>query len=421
MRRGVALVWLLGVLMVGGPAWARIGTIDDVPAATLLLPYFEVDLLDPLGANTILTVNNAEASAALVRVVLWTDLSVPALAFNVYLTGYDAQVIDLRRVLQGQLPQTASDGQDPTDTISPQGILSQDINFASCNGVLPHPPIPLAQLVGARNALMGKFSATLGGCAGLPTRGAIARGYVTVDSVVACSPFVPSDPEYHRLIDTRNILWGDYLHVNLRERTSRGDTLVHIEASRDDPETSQAGQYTFYGRYVEWSAADAREPLATSFAVRYANAPLWQAGSRSHLTVWRDSKVVQGPFACDALPAWYPLGQEQIVAFDEQEELAAVTTLPFPAETQRVRVGGAELPVSFTSGWLYLNLNTAVAPAGANPPEDDAAAQAWVSVEHRTTESAGRSVIHGAGYRAIQLDSATQASHEQLPVPLPAR
>ena len=37
--------------------------------------------------------------------------------------------------VDGKLPRTASDGQDPADTISPQGAASQDINFASC-GVL---------------------------------------------------------------------------------------------------------------------------------------------------------------------------------------------------------------------------------------------------------------------------------------------
>ena len=36
---------------VVAPARAEIGTIDDVPAATLLLPYFEVDLNDPLAAH----------------------------------------------------------------------------------------------------------------------------------------------------------------------------------------------------------------------------------------------------------------------------------------------------------------------------------------------------------------------------------
>ena len=114
-------------------------TIDEVPAATLLLPYFEVDLDNQWGLNTLFSVNNASATAVLAHVVVWSDLSVPVLDFNIYLTGYDVQTINSGDVLNGNLPQTASAGQDPNDTISPQGAFSQDINFASCTGLLPPP------------------------------------------------------------------------------------------------------------------------------------------------------------------------------------------------------------------------------------------------------------------------------------------
>ena len=42
---------LLCLLALAGSASAVICTIDDVPAATLLLPYFEVDLGNPNGAD----------------------------------------------------------------------------------------------------------------------------------------------------------------------------------------------------------------------------------------------------------------------------------------------------------------------------------------------------------------------------------
>src|SRR5689334_22020268 len=129
---------LLSLLGLGGRAFAVIGTIDDVPAATLLLPYFELDLSNQNGVNTLFSINNASATAVLAHVTVWTDQSVPALDFDVYLTGYDVQTISLRDILQnGNLPITASAGQDPNDTISPQGPASQDINFASC-ATLPY-------------------------------------------------------------------------------------------------------------------------------------------------------------------------------------------------------------------------------------------------------------------------------------------
>src|SRR5215510_4955669 len=109
MKRVVALALVLAVLGWAVPAHAVICTIDDVPAATLLLPYFEVDLDNPNGITTLLSVNNASSSAVLAHFEVWTDLSVPIFDFNLYLTGYDAQTINLRDILvEGIPPRTAS-------------------------------------------------------------------------------------------------------------------------------------------------------------------------------------------------------------------------------------------------------------------------------------------------------------------------
>ncbi|HYX23107.1 MAG TPA: hypothetical protein VFC23_03055, partial [Thermoanaerobaculia bacterium] len=130
MKRLVLGVFLLCGIGAVVPAGAVICTIDAVPAATLLLPYFEVDLNNPNGLTTLFSINNASATAVLAHVTVWSDLSVPVLDFNVYLTGYDVQTINLRDLLAGSVPVTASLGQDPTDKISPKGPKSQDVNFA---------------------------------------------------------------------------------------------------------------------------------------------------------------------------------------------------------------------------------------------------------------------------------------------------
>src|SRR5260370_17169312 len=125
MKKTALCLALLGLLALGGQAYAVICTIDDVPAATLLLPYFEVDLNNPNGLTTLFSVNNASATAALVHVVLWSDLSVPVLDFNIYLTGFDVQSVNLRDIIVlGNLPQTASPRQDATDTLTPKRPLS---------------------------------------------------------------------------------------------------------------------------------------------------------------------------------------------------------------------------------------------------------------------------------------------------------
>jgi len=420
MKKTVSCLALLGLLALSGQAVATICTIDDVPAATLLLPYFEVDLNNPNGINTLFSINNASATAVLAHVVLWSDLSVPTFDFNIYLTGYDVQTVSVRDIFNGTVPRTASAGQDPGDTISPKGTFSQDINFASCSGQLPPPAVPASFVTHLRASHTGLFSAILNGCAGRAFGDNIARGYITVDTVNNCTLRFPGDAGYFASGGTgdatnQNVLWGDYFYVNSGENFAQGETLVHVEASATNPETSVAGQYTFYGRYVNWTAADNREPLSTNFAARYINGGAFTGGT--DYIVWRDSKVDQNAFKCGTTPAWYPLGEEQIVIFDEQEtpELQQVPPfsppppgdflIPFPAESQRTAVDGEDFPVSFDFGWIFLNLNTTVAAAGSNPPEDPAAAQAWVTV---VMDASGRFSV---GYDAIQLDSACTASH----------
>src|SRR5688500_6050459 len=63
----------------------------EQPAATLLYPYFEVDLQSTNGATTLISINNSSSSSTVARVVMWADWGAPTLAFDVYLTGYDVQ------------------------------------------------------------------------------------------------------------------------------------------------------------------------------------------------------------------------------------------------------------------------------------------------------------------------------------------
>ncbi len=422
MKRAT-LAWAV-ILAAGlaGAAPAVIGAIDQVPAATLLLPYFEVDLGDPTGITTLFSINNASATAALAHVVVWSDLSVPVLDFNVYLTGYDVQTINLRDILtRGALPQTASAGQDPGDAISPQGAFSQDIDFASCQGQLPPPTLPASFIAHLQAALTGQLSSLLGGCAGTAWGDNVARGYVTVDAVDNCTLRFPGDAGYFAPGGTGdatddNRLWGDYFFLapDRAGDFAAGDTLVHIEASASDPRVTTPGRYTFYGRYDGWTASDNREPLATSFAVRYFDGGHYGGGT--DLVVWRDSKTAQGAFKCGTLPAWFPLSQEGLVIFDEQEHPQVPQSIPvsppppveglqpFPREAQRTTVGGPDLPVPFAAGWLYLDLNTTVS-GNPNPPIDPAAAQAWVAVLLHAIDP------YQVGFDAIQLDNASAALH----------
>jgi hypothetical protein len=444
MKKTSFCLALAGLLALGGEAAALICTIDAVPASSLLLPYFELDLSNPNGLTTLFSINNASATAILTHVVIFSDLSVPVLDFDVYLTGYDVETINIRDIIfSGLMPQTASAGQDPNDTISPKGPLSQDINFASCTGILPPAPLDGVTIAYLQAALTGKavpasFCGPGGACCFGQTLGDnIARGYITVDTVSACSfceqntgtgPCPITGVSYFGgggIVTNQNVIWGDWFIVNTTQNFAQGGDLVHIEAAPGvgiagttptNPATTTAGRYTFYGRYVNWTAVDNREPLATDFATRYAQGGTFANGTS--LICWRDSKNIVNPFVCPAVagrPPWFPLGEEGLAIFDEQEHTQTITQCshspcliitqtPCPAETQRVQVGGASLPVSFNFGWMWFDLNFTATPQVPGLT-DPAADQAWMIA---TYQANGK---FSTGVDAIQLDSACAALH----------
>jgi hypothetical protein len=422
LKRLLLLVSIVTLVVMSVPRKvdAVIGTVDAVPAATLLVPYFEVDLTNPGGATTLFSINNSSATAVLAHVTLWSDLGVPTFAFNVYLTGYDVQTVNVRDIFNGTVPLTASAGQDPGDTRSNKGDLSQDINFASCSGQLPPPPLPAEYIAHLRQSHTGLPSSIFSNrCSGVRYGDNVARGYITVDTVNNCTLQIASDPGYFGGSTTnQNVLWGDYFQVNPAQNFAQGDTAVHIEASATDPLTTTPGNYTFYGRHINWNATDNREPLATSFMARYITGGVFSGGT--HITAWRDPKVVANTFSCPArpgVPSFYPLQSTQVVAFDEQENPFVdppppffppppADFPPFAAVATREQVNGPFLAVPFNFGFFYLNLNH----TAANPPVDGSRAQAWVTVQH---DAEGR---YSVGYSANQLTSATASGAMTLPL-----
>jgi len=121
-KHKLPLAILAALLLVAVPASAEIGTLDQVPAATLLLPYFEVPLDAPMTTwgypNTTFTIGNSSATAILAHVTLWTDLGVPNHTLDVYLTGYDVEVINLRLLFLGIPPVHGRPRRRPDGTAS---------------------------------------------------------------------------------------------------------------------------------------------------------------------------------------------------------------------------------------------------------------------------------------------------------------
>jgi hypothetical protein len=367
---------LVGLMAVGGQALAVVGANDDVPAATLLLPYFEVALDETDGITTLFSINNASAAPALAHVTVWTDLSVPILDFDVYLTGYDVQSFNLRDLLVGgELPVTGP-------AITPAGAFSDpNVNFPNCAGgtATEYAPLPATVVGIIQDALTGvplRAGSSVGQCAGVPYGDRIARGYITVDSVSECSDFFPSSPAYFvdgglGVANNLNVLWGDYFYIDPANAFAQGETLVHIEADGTilgagvpSCDITDFNPNTFYCRYTGVPGADNREGLPSMWASRYLQAGAFTGGT--DFVVWRSNNGAQGTFNCGAFPPFALLNNE-IVVFDEDENPVTPDDLPsgpfgtpeefpFPWETQRVAVGpGFSTPFDF--GWTYLNLN----------------------------------------------------------------
>jgi hypothetical protein len=436
MKKLVSCLAVASLMLLGSSAIADLCTIEATPAATLLLPYFEVDIADPNGIDTFFSINNASAASALTHVIVWTDLSVEALDFNVYLTGYDVQTIGMGLIIRdGILPRT-----NRTDSVSPRGPYSAPHPgaYPSCGGVLPYtnPALDSDFLAHLQSILTGGPSAIYNGrCGGLDYGDNIARGYVTVDLVNDCTLLRPCEDGYFFSFaggpyagvgEYDNILWGDWYMIDYANNFAQGDTLVHVEAVNPlDIVGQDTLNGTFYGRCAvslsnpfasPWF--DLRETLPTTFATRFYQNAAFDGGT--DLLVWRDS-VIQtliadlygegygldygaAGFQCFlGAPLWFPLSQRQTVVFDEEENPETVCTISpcpeedilFPAEAMRISV--PDLDVVPESGWMYLNLNQG--PFAFEIGETTVLSQAWVTSVH---SAEGR---FSAGLPAIQLDN----------------
>jgi hypothetical protein len=290
---------------------------------------------------------------------------VPSLAVDVYLTGYDVQTLNLRDLFAGRLPTTGPE-------ISSVGRLS-DANFlftgcgnAGQAGVAG--TLDAAEIAWLRAAHTGQPVAAAPGpqCAGSGGAGPdVATGYITVDAVNRCTPHgvgvtanTPAHSAYFSkggtgLASNDNVLWGDYYYVNSRRNTSDSQAAVAIVA---DTDVFASGDYTFYGRYVGFDSRDDRAPLSSLYYTRYLDGGPFTGGS--DVIVWRDNRrSAAAVHDCGAPPDWVPLGELQLVIFDEEENPSEIEDASvFPLATQKVHVGGPKLAVPRPFGWLMLDL-----------------------------------------------------------------
>jgi hypothetical protein len=365
--------------------------IGVAPAATLLLPYFEVDFTNRT-QDTLFTITNVSRFPQIAHVTVWTDWSFPVLDFNIYLTGYDVQGISMNSILNGVIG--ASTGTGPTQAVSPLGNLSSGFtnnpNFsgggASIGCATQPGPLSPAIVAALRTALTtGVYNAGSGAsCASLVGGShANAIGYVTVDVTNSCNQLLPTDFNYYaNFILFDNVLIGDYQQLGPAPNGTTaasfdagGNAMVHIRAI---PEGGPAGTplagaqtnlpYTFYDRYTPAAnrTLDRRQPLPALWAARYI-----QGGTGAFATnykIWREGF---GAGACgSSLAANGTMNVTDVVRFDEHENSNTTapclvspcpqTSNPQMPETSAQNTAGPNFPQLSTAdvgGWMYLNLN----------------------------------------------------------------
>lgn len=426
----------LWVLVFGGSASAEMCAVDAVPAATLLVPYFEVDISEyPSGLNTIVSINNAGPEPAVGHIVFWTDWALPVIDFDIYLTGFDVVTLDLFDVfVNGNLPITSHAVGDPDDTISPHGDPTWDEgSFPTCDVIMPFSGNPV--LTGGfvdrtQNGHIG-YEVPSGGCFGqrlgpgpcvdgLCPDGTIARGYLTIDMVNDCNLFFPNQPGYFETYPiTRNALWGDVVYLD-GNGGAAFMPLVHIEADPLFDSTSTPTGSTFYGRYTQGlGGIDRREPLATAWAARYLSG----ATAGTDWIVWRDPTANDATqsYPCDpgTGPDWNPLDETQVFCLDQMEdsvELCGGVGDPscFPLATQRLTVDEGDLAVPFDAGWCRLNLNLPIPPISraavpGRPPAPPSVTQSYVAAIHRFGDG-----LYTGGLPAVALASACEELSEVI-------
>jgi hypothetical protein len=279
-------------------------TIDQRPAATLLIPYFQAtfnpdasipklgDPTFPTALDTLVTIGNASSAPMIAHVNVFNERSELVLDFNIALTGFDIQSFSVASILRGNLPVTpinqshVPEVKDSNQVLTTGDVCQRNpasIVYPTAGGYLrvkptspatgldnqlatvsyPAGPFPTAFLFQVLDSLdVTKDTNTCGGPDMTPTSGFTnpVHGYITIDHANYCNLSNPGDAAYYTndAIGMENNLFGDYIFISGAGIGTMGFPAVAIEADASLSDTTAApttlggvaGRRTFYRRYV---------------------------------------------------------------------------------------------------------------------------------------------------------------------------
>src|SRR5450759_1255057 len=109
MKKFSVLIALV-LLAVAGTGYAVTCAYDNVPAATLLVPYWKVSMnevpgppVTPFLTDTLVGIVNVSTPGIIAHVTVWNKYSKAVLDFNVPLTGKDVAYFHMSDILNGKL------------------------------------------------------------------------------------------------------------------------------------------------------------------------------------------------------------------------------------------------------------------------------------------------------------------------------
>ena len=327
MKKFTVLV-ALALIAATGTGYAVTCSQDNVPAATLLVPYFQVSgsaasgTIPAGGVDTTVAITNVSSWGVIAHVTVWNKQSAAVLDFNVPMTGFDVAFFSMRGVLNGNLNVNENvqkaGSVDPCRDVTKIGTAkTQYIRFTHPQYTVPATPgTDYFDSIGfyASPAFSGNFRNKIldsldespvysslatrpsddvdnPACYGEAPDGVFTStfaGYLTIDVVNYCTNWFPDQAQFYNYeaIATRgwdlngvgpNVLIGDVFYIDPAPAGGNvsGENAVALEfdARLQFPTTWATTPYkTFYGRYGSTTGGivDTTTSLTGALATTYA-------------------------------------------------------------------------------------------------------------------------------------------------------
>lgn len=298
------------------------------PAASLLVPYFEVDSQDEAGMDTLVGIVNIDDDPIIAHVTVWNVDAWAVFTFNIYLTGYDVCTFSMRQLLvHGNFPNNgcATDASRFTTRYidcNGDGKYFDDAwtvndGLISLNG--SNWDVACYAEASAATTADWQCKLSIGSYDGW---NANFVGYLTIDASITCTGgqadynfwpwfavnYLDTNADGlgdHGALENSNILMGDIFYIDQTSAESDGIPAVHIEALGEanvlpghtwgfQPEDMERwGVNTFWYKYERHAGLppnDLREALPVRWGFSYI-APDYSDNMETSIDVWRSANV----------------------------------------------------------------------------------------------------------------------------------